>query len=124
MNIRKSVARPVLGSLALMLAAALAGTALAQDRTGGSSKVMTVHYSDLNLSTTAGATTLYQRIVGAAHYVCGEEGYQHGIDMQNYWSACFQGAINDAVAKVHNPMLTKVAGKEHLRMQVTAMLTR
>jgi len=124
MNIRKSVAHPVLGCAAFVLTACLAGSALAQDRPGNYAKVMTVRYSDLNLSTTAGATTLYHRIVGAAHYVCGEEGYQSGIDMQNYWNACFQGAVRDAVAKVHNPMLTKVAGQERMRAPVTALVTR
>jgi len=124
MKIRKSVARPALGSAAFVLTACLAGTALAQDRPGDYAKVMTVRYSDLNLSTTAGATTLYQRIVGAARFVCGEEGYQSGIDMQNYWNGCFQGAVNDAVTKVHSPMLTKVAGKERVKALATAMLGR
>ena len=77
----KSIARGTfVGAVVL---ACLTGTALAQDRPGAA-RVMTVRYSDLNISTTAGATTLYYRIVGAAHYVCGDEGYPNGIDMQNY----------------------------------------
>ena len=116
----KSIARRVLvPALAL---ACVTGTALAQDPYG---KVMTVHYSDLNLATTAGATTLYGRIVGAAHYVCGEEGYPNGIDMQNYWNACFKTAVNDAVTKVHSPLLTQIANKERAKAaSVTAMLRR
>jgi UrcA family protein len=119
----KSIARGAFGSVVLMLAG-VTGTAIAQDASGAFTKVMTVHYSDLNLSTTAGATTLYNRILGAAHYVCGEEGYANGIDMQNYWNTCFQLAVNDAVAKVHSPLLTKVASKERAKAApVTAMLS-
>jgi UrcA family protein len=100
--------------------ACVTGTALAQDPSG---RVMTVRYSDLNLSTTAGATTLYQRILGAAHYVCGEEGYPDGIDMQNYYNGCFKAAVNDAVTKVHSPLLTQIASKERNKTApVTAML--
>jgi UrcA family protein len=108
---------------ALMLAC-MAGTALAQEPSSAAAKVMTVRYSDLNLSTTAGARTLYFRILGAARYVCGEEGSQHGIDMQNYWNGCFQTAVNDAVTKVHSPLLTQIAGKERAKAApVTAMLS-
>jgi UrcA family protein len=117
----KSIARRFVPALML---ACVTGTALAQDPAGASGRVMTVHYNDLNLSTPAGATTLYQRIVGAAQYVCGEEGYQNGIDMQNYWNACFRSAVNDAVTKVHSPLLTQLAVKERGKpAPVTAMLS-
>lgn len=118
----KSIARRAFVP-ALMLAC-VTGTALAQDASGASSKAMMVRYSDLNISTTAGATTLYYRIVGAAHYVCGEEGYPNGIDMQNYWNACFRTAVNDAVTKVHSPLLTQIASQERAKpTPVTAMLS-
>jgi len=119
----KSIARRAFVP-ALMLAC-VTGTALAQDPSGASGKVMTVRYSDLNLSTTAGATTLYNRIVGAAHFVCGEVGYPNGIDMQNYWNACFKTAVDNAVTKVHSPLLTQVASKERAKpAPVTAMLSK
>jgi UrcA family protein len=118
----KSIARGAF--VPALLLTCVCGSALAQDPSAAPARVMTVHYSDLNLATTAGATTLYTRIVGAAQYVCGEEGYAYGIDMQNYWNACFQSAVNDAVTKVHSPLLTKVAGKERSKTApVTAMLS-
>jgi UrcA family protein len=104
--------------------ACVAGTALAQEPADAAARVMTVRYSDLNLSTNAGATTLYYRILGAAHYVCGEEGSQHGIDMQNYWNGCYRTAVNDAVTKVHSPLLTQIASKERAKAApVTAMIS-
>jgi UrcA family protein len=117
----KSIPRGAL--VPALVLACVTGTALAQDPSDASARVMTVRYSDLNLATTAGAATLYGRIVGAAHYVCGEEGYPNGIDMQNYWNACFQTAVNGAVAKVHSPLLTQLASKERAKAApVTAML--
>ena len=118
----KSIARRAL--VPALVLACVTGTALAQDASGVSGKVMTVHYNDLNLSTTAGATTLYNRIVGAAQFVCGEVGYPTGIDMQNYWNTCFRTAVNDAVTKVHSPILTQVANKESAKAAApaTAML--
>ena len=118
----KSIARGTFA--AALVLACVTGTARAQDSSGAFTKVMTVRYSDLNLSTTAGATTLYNRIVGAAHFVCGEEGYQNGIDMQSYWNACFRTAVNDAVTKVHSPLLTQIASKGRATAApATAMLS-
>jgi UrcA family protein len=118
----KSITRR--GFVPALILACVTGTALAQDPSGASDRVMTVRYSDLNLATTAGATTLYYRILGAAHYVCGEEGYPNGIDMQNYWNGCFRTAVNDAVTKVHSPLLTQIASKERAKAApVTAMLS-
>jgi UrcA family protein len=119
----KSIARRVF--VPALVLTCVTGTALAQDQSGAFTRVMTVHYSDLNLATTAGATTLYNRIVGAARYVCGEEGYPNGIDMQNYWNGCFKSAVNDAVTKVHSPLLTQVANQQRAKAApVTAMLSR
>jgi UrcA family protein len=83
---------------------------------------MTVTYRDLNLSTVAGATTLYRRIKGAARSVCGEEGRR--FDEQRQWKICYRGAIAGAVAIVHSPLLTAVHSGESNESDVTAMLTR
>jgi UrcA family protein len=123
MNIRKSMARPAVCAAAFMAAACMTATALAQERVGAADKVMTVRYNDLNISTTSGATTLYNRIVGAARSVCGEEGYEVGIDAQRYWNSCFHTAVDDAVAKVHSPVLTQIARHQQATAApVTAML--
>ncbi len=83
---------------------------------------MTVTYRDLNLSTVAGATALYQRIKGAARSVCGYEGRR--FDEQRQWKICYRGAIAGAVATVHSPLLTAVHSGESNESDVTAMLIR
>jgi len=83
---------------------------------------VTVNYRDLNLSTLDGATTLYQRITGAARLACGERGY--GLFELRRWKSCVQGAIEGAVATVNNPLLTTVHSRNSLKTDVTAMLAR
>jgi UrcA family protein len=116
------VHRSLLASLTLG-AALLAGTALAAGPVADSSlaaRSMTVRYNDVNLATVAGATTLYQRIQGAAHLVCGEPG--RGLLEQQSWKQCVRNAVAEAVATVNEPTLTAVhQGREG---QMTAMLGR
>jgi UrcA family protein len=102
MNIINSIHRSPVRPLALVLVLGLLGAApaLADPRSE------TVSYRDLDLSTVAGAQTLYGRIKSAARSVCGYEG--RGITDQAFWKGCYQGAISDAVAKVNSPLLTAV----------------
>lgn len=77
-----------------------------------------VHYSDLDLSTEYGATTLYHRIEGAARHVCPK------ADQRNLkaWKAaqdCISTAIARAVAAVDNPQLARVDAKRNHRMTAT-----
>ena len=109
-------------SVSLVTALALSGGVLAQDRQSMDLRTMTVHYADLNLSTASGATTLYHRILGAARSVCGEEGYELDLDARRSWDDCFHAAVNDAVEKVHSPLLTAVHHKS--TPSVSAMLSR
>jgi len=93
-------------STALVTAVALANSALAQEQLGVSVRTVTVRYGDLDISTTAGAKTLYQRIRRAARNVCGpEEEFELGLNARRYWYSCFQSAVNGAVDKVHSPLL-------------------
>ena len=118
MKTRTSVAR----SVAFVAALALPGAVLAQDRPSMNLATMTVHYADLNISTASGATTLYHRILGAARSVCGEESYELDLDARRSWDDCFRSAVNDAVEKVHSPLLTAVHHKS--TPSVSAMLSR
>ncbi|HEV3181566.1 MAG TPA: UrcA family protein [Steroidobacteraceae bacterium] len=80
---------------------------------------ITVSFRDLDLSSIAGATTLYHRIQSAAKQVCG---YAPGADLieRAVWQACYRNATADAVRKVNNPLLTAVhAGR---KPEMTAML--
>jgi UrcA family protein len=83
---------------------------------------MTVSFRDLNLSSIAGATTLYHRIQSAAKQVCG---YAPGEDLilRAAWQACYHNATADAVRKVNNPLLTALhAGRSS--PATTAMISK
>jgi UrcA family protein len=67
-----------------------------------------VSYADLNLSTPAGASTLYRRIQRAARSVCGADDRVGSILPHLQWRKCYESAVADAVAKVNSPMLTAV----------------
>jgi len=122
---RSWVARPLACSTALVTAVALANSALAQEQLGVSVRTVTVRYGDLDISTTAGAKTLYQRIRGAARTVCGEErDYDLGLDARRYWMSCYQSAINGAVDKVQSPLLQAVHRQSTPAAPDTAMLNR
>ena len=102
MNITNSIHPSTVRPVALILILGLLATrAFSAEPVG-----ITVKYGDLDLSTPAGAHTLYSRISGAARTVCGFEGTTL-ID-QAIWKSCYRGAISDAVAKVDSPMLTAV----------------
>ena len=90
--------------LALAGAALLAATAQAQAPGAAEVHTLTVKYSDLNLTTDAGATLLYNRIRGAAHFVCGEEGRR--LEEQLAWNDCVHTSVSDAVSAVHSPLLS------------------
>lgn len=102
MKTRNLMQRSSRACLALAAAAGLlgAGATLAADRS------TTIRYGDLNLATITGAATLYQRIQGAARFVCGEQG--RSLVEQRDWRDCYHAAINDAVATVNSPTLTAV----------------
>ena len=117
--IHRSVSRPA--AFACVVGLLGIAPALASNPANGP-RTMTVTYRDLNLSTVAGATTLYQRIKGAARLVCGDEGRR--FDEQRQWKSCYRGAIAGAVATVHIPLLSAVHSSENNESAVTAMLTR
>jgi len=82
---------------------------------------ITVSFRDLDLSSIAGATTLYHRIQSAAQQVCG---YAPGADLieRAAWQACYRNTTADAVRQVNNPLLTAVhAGR---KPEMTAMLSK
>ena len=82
---------------------------------------VTVRYADLDLSTSAGATTLYHRIRGAAKEVCGTGGTSLVEIAQ--WHRCVKDAVSDAVHTVNSPQLTALyTGKP--AQTVTAMVNK
>ena len=66
---------------------------------------LTVHYSDLNLDTPAGAAALYQRIRHAAEQVCGKTDSRR-LDEMVVAQNCMDKAIASSVSAVGNAQLT------------------
>ena len=67
--------------------------------------VRKVSYGDLNLNTEAGAEVLYRRLRSAADQVCMSSG-SLDAGIRAAWRACYDKAMNSAVASVNKPMLT------------------
>jgi UrcA family protein len=107
-----------LASAACLLASAAASAADRSETARG----LTVRYADLNMSTIAGATTLYRRIQGAARLVCGDEG--RALDDQRDWKICYHGAVSNAVSTVDSALLDSVYHQHNGEAPVTAMLGR
>lgn len=116
MNIIKSITSVRSLALASLVCALATGPAWSNPLPS-----VTVHYADLDLSTTAGATTLYHRIRGAAKGVCGTAGTSL-VEIAD-WQNCVDTAVGDAIAAVHSPVLTALyTGKRPA--PVTAMLNK
>jgi UrcA family protein len=73
----------------------------------------TVRFKDLDLSTTVGAQTLYERITSAARDVCSEQDYM-------FIRKCRARAVADAVAGVNNPLLSNVHRSRSGRVEEVA----
>jgi UrcA family protein len=84
---------------------AIGETALAQQPTGAEAQTVShpVQYSDLDVSKMKGAKTLYLRIRFAAETLC-ESAATWG---KKAGDACVHRAVNDAVARVGDPLLTQ-----------------
>jgi UrcA family protein len=69
-----------------------------------------VQYGDIDVSTNDGAKVLLTRIDEAALRVCGaRNGKPSAFVSEASFESCRKHAVDDAVALVHAPMLTKVA---------------
>jgi UrcA family protein len=85
--------------------AAGAQIALAAEPTEASPRHVKVLFSDLNLTSMDGATTLYRRLQSAAESVCAEHGSR---DVNSIFrvKSCESAAMSTAVADINQPTLT------------------
>jgi UrcA family protein len=120
MNSRNAFRPSVLFGAALA-AALLSSTSFAADRPG-TVPVVTVRYTQTELSNTSGATNVYARIRNAARMVCGDSG--RSLDEQRIYRSCYHATIEAAVADVHSPLLETVYHAQEHRQPYTAMLVR
>jgi UrcA family protein len=107
-NLYKSIAFAAIG--ALVMAAAGAGTARAQDSSHAIALTKMVTYGDLDLESMQGARILYARLRNAATRVCEPQRSRQLTD--DGFSACYDSALADAVRQINKSTLTKVY-REH-----------
>jgi UrcA family protein len=68
---------------------------------------MTVKFADLDLTRSAGAAVLYERLKGAAQTVCAPfDARSRDLQSQVHFKQCVQSAIGTAVARIDRPALT------------------
>jgi UrcA family protein len=88
--------------LALITLASAAASANPREEEIRSEKV---NFVDLNLNTLAGVNVLYDRITRAARSVCAPaDEFAHHSE----YAKCCQTAVDAAIAKVNNPLLSAV----------------
>ena len=100
---------PAAAATALALLTLL-GTGPAQagaDEHGVQTLTTSVRYDDLDLSTNAGARTLYQRIVTAARRVCPDD-QSRSPKLARAVRQCRAAVINEAVSEIGSPQLAAV----------------
>jgi UrcA family protein len=99
----QSITSVIAASLLMLSWAACSPQARAADETVVGAKK--VSYGDLNLNTGAGARVLYRRLRQAAGEVCTSFESMDAV-LRATWTACYQNALNSAVASVNKPAVT------------------
>jgi UrcA family protein len=84
----------------------------AADPTDASLRHVKVLYSDLDLTSIDGATTLYRRLQSAAESVCAEHGTK-GPGSVFRVKTCVSAAVSAAVADINQPTLTAYYRAKH-----------
>jgi UrcA family protein len=107
--------RVVIGRIAVLVGCLLAGSVGAAQAATSEDAVPTivVRYGDLDLSTTDGASVLYQRISVAARQVCQLE-FSRAVSQIGKSRACREAAIERAVNAVNTPQLVALRS-EHVK---------
>lgn len=94
----------VLGAVGLLVA--LSGQAAERVMLGTQVSSVNVFYGDLDLTSDAGARTLYARLEFAASQVCGgEPNLLHELQKHHSFDSCFDKALDGAVKKVGDARL-------------------
>jgi UrcA family protein len=113
-TLRTLVAGALLGALALSFASV---SSAEEDATAPQ---VVVKFTDLDVSTSQGAVTLYSRIHSAANDVCWHM-YNNEPAFRLHKDACLQKVIADAVIKVDQPALSAVFASKYRTSQPTVL---
>ncbi|MFZ1992061.1 MAG: UrcA family protein [Alphaproteobacteria bacterium] len=81
----------------------------ASESTNSTGPSVKINYSDLDVSTQAGAKVLLSRIRNVADRLCGYYP-ENDLGRRADHMACVRATVNEAVAEVDNPVLTAVNG--------------
>jgi UrcA family protein len=105
----KTITRNSKNFLAAVAAVCLASVAVVAhaDEAANGVPARTVHYSDLDINTPAGAAVLYARIRNAAQQVCGDVDSRQ-LAVAAAAKACVNRAVYSSVRSVNSPKLTSV----------------
>ena len=99
----------------ILLAAAALGLIAASAHAAPAARTLTVNtrvvYSDLNLSTEAGAKVMLARIKSAAEAGCGGTPFAqvHSLTAFDQFNACRDQAVKSAVAGLREPLVSRLA---------------
>jgi UrcA family protein len=75
---------------------------------------VTVRFADLNLASSAGVQTLYQRLETAARRVCGSPD-SRDFEARRDWKRCYSSALNSAVSTIGNGSLSELHAEKNGR---------
>ena len=91
----------------VMVLMGIASAAVSASPASASTRSVTVRYVELDLSRSAGAQVLYNRIQQAALQVC--NGFVGPFsEMHTRASPCYKDAVENAVAQVNSPQLSAI----------------
>jgi UrcA family protein len=109
MNTSTQISRILAATVFAALTCSIATVSFASD--SPDALQVKVKYTDLNVSTTAGATNLYNRIRGAADSVCHPFRPSNPGDLaaRKAFTACVHKAMSNAINEVNEPALFTVA---------------
>jgi UrcA family protein len=105
MNTSTRLPRILAATIFAALTCSIATVSFASD--GSDPLQVKVKYGDLNVSSTAGATTLYNRIRVAAQGVC-HPFNNRDFALQKLFAACVHKAMSNAVNEVDQPVLSAI----------------
>jgi UrcA family protein len=114
--------RKVMGSVAVAVIALTSGLASASQPLLPHVRQKAVHYSDLNLSNTAAAVTLYNRISHAAYTVC-QPVFISNDETGSRHRSCVIAAIERSVVQVNATELTRYYELVNQKTPAVAMAT-
>ena len=113
MNTSPKISRILAVTIFAALTSSIATVSFASD--GPDALQVKVKYGDLNVSSTSGAATLYNRIRVAADGVCRPFHPSSNADLagSKVFTACVQKAMSNAINEVNEPALFTIANAKN-----------